>query len=240
MSGGVVTLGELRTQLLQRIDRVGSTFYTDAELNSYISSSYKELYDILIQKYGDDYYMTTPYQFTTDGTSDTYDLPADFYKCHGLDLCLNGSGNDGWVTLRPFMKAERNRYAVPNFQSFYGITNLRYRIMADKVWFTPRAMTGQVLRLWYSPRPAELTTDVDTVDGVSGWEEYIVVDSAIKALAKEESDVSVFAAQKQAMLQRIESAAENRNAAEPQTVSDSQSNWGPFGGWTGGGGGYSY
>lgn len=231
MATGVSTLGDLKTQLLQRIDRVGSAFFTDAELYSYLSGSYKELYDILIQKFGDDYFFASPYTITTDGTSETYALPADFYKLFGVDVNLNTGMPDAWVTLHPFMKGDRNRYVLKNFQSYYGMTNLRYRLRGNYLWFTPVPASGQTLRVLYAPRPSELTLSADTVDGVSGWEEYIIVDTAIKCLAKEESDPSIFMAQKAGLLKRIEEAAENRDVAAPQTVTDNSVGWGPFGEW---------
>jgi hypothetical protein len=87
----------------------------------------------------------------------------------------------------------------------------------------------------------ELLKDTDFCDGVSGWTEYIIIDAAIKALQKEESDVTILAAQKMSMLDRIEAAAENRDAGEPDTLSDtrrytdlygfgSPSSDGPYGG----------
>ena len=230
MANGVVTLEDIRTQLRNRIDRKNSNFFTNTELNIYISDSYKELYDILIQKFGDDYYVAAPYAFTTT-SSEFYDLPADFYKLVGVDASYNGGAGNGWVTLRQFMFQERNSYTLPNYQAFYGITNLRYRLYDNKLWFTPIPVAGQLLRLFYFPRPADLTDDADTVDGISGWEEYIICDAAIKCMVKEESDPQAFAAQKQAMLTRIESAAENRNAGQPQTVSDVNQSFWPYGPW---------
>jgi hypothetical protein len=82
-----------------------------------------------------------------------------------------------------------------------------------------------------------LVSDTDTVQGVSGWTEYIIVDAAIKMMQKEESDVSVLMAQKQALLQRIEAMSQNRDAGMPSTVADAQSSnsfypysgaWGAF------------
>jgi FKBP-type peptidyl-prolyl cis-trans isomerase 2 len=86
----------------------------------------------------------------------------------------------------------------------------------------PIPSAGQTIRILYSPKPNQLLNDTDTVDAISGWEEYIVVDACIKALVKEESDPSAFMMQKQGLLKRIEEAAENRNVGEPQTVSDSK------------------
>ncbi len=231
MATGDVTLEDIRTELRQRIDRVNSQFFTDEELNGYISQSYKELYDVLIQKFGDDYYVADPYEFTTDG-SETYDLPEDFYKLLGVDCQFNGSSSgNGWVTLRQFMFGERNAYTLPNYQAFYGITNVRYRLRDNKIWFMPIPQSGQLMRLWYTPVPDTLTADADIVRGVSGWTEYIVCDAAIKCMVKEESDPNAFAAQKQALLQRIESAAANRNSGAPQVVTDIHQSFWPYGGW---------
>ena len=237
MANGVVTLGNLRDQLRLRIDRVNSNFFTDSELNTYLNDSYKELYDILIQKFGDDYYVAAPVSITTDGTNDTYALASDFYKLLGVDISFNTGNANTWVTLKQFMFGERNFYKLPNVQGLYGLTNLRYRLRDNKLWFVPVPQASQSLRYFYIPRPTELDDDADTVDGVSGWEEYIICDAAIKCMVKEESDPMAFAAQKQAMLTRIESAAENRNAGEPQRVTDVMQDFWPYGG---GGPGSSY
>lgn len=230
----VATLSELRLLAQQYSDMVNSGFVTTAEWNSYLNLAYFELYDILIQKYGDDYFVTTPYSFTTDGTSQQYTLPTNFYKFLGLDLQL-GSVQDSWVTIRPFMFGERNRYSVPNFQSFYGVTNLRYRVFGNSLFLTPIPAAGQTLRMWYIPILTELVSDSDTVNGISGWQDYLPVEAAIKALMKEESDVSMLQSRKQALIARIESAAEGRDAGNPQTVTDSATtdNWYPMnGGWS--------
>jgi hypothetical protein len=214
---------------------VNSQFLTDAEWNFNINQSLASLYDILIQKYGNDYFVASPYSFTTTGSTMTYALPADFLKLLGVDLGLSNT-QDSYVTIRPFMFSERNRYAVPNFQSFYGVTNLRYRLQGGNLWFTPIPSAGQTIRVWYIPRVVDLTTDVSTSDGFGGWLEYVIIDAAVKALAKEKTDTSQLELQRQQLIQRIESAAENRDAGNPQRVSDTQSSdmWWPGGGQPGG------
>ena len=219
---GKVTLNYVRTLARQRADRVNSQFVTDVELNNYINASYKELYDILIQKYGDDYYVASTYTWTTDGSSVLYPLPPDFYKNLLVEVALNPQDNNSWITLRTFQRIQQNLWNYPNVYTFYGITNLRYRIDGNYLHIVPISTAGQTLRMWYAPRPVKLVQDNQIVDGVSGWEEYIIVDAARKILLKEESDTSFLLAEKQALLTRIESAAENRNASDPERVSDSR------------------
>lgn len=227
MAAGDLTLLQLKTLARQEADQVNSLFVSDAELTSYINQSYFELYDLMVQKYGDDYFVGLPYVFTPNGTDDRYALPADFYKAIGVDLNLGNAG-DSWITIHRFNMSDRNRFAVPNFQNFYGVTNLRYRLSGDTIWLTPTPTSGQQMRIWYVPRMVELVADGDVAKGVSGWLEYVVVDAAMKMMAKEESDVSVLMARKQMLIQRIESAAENRDAGQPMVVADNSTGSGYY------------
>jgi hypothetical protein len=52
------------------------------------------------------------------------------------------------------------------------------------------------------------------------YAEYVITDVAIKMLNKEESDVTVLAAQKMALKRRIEEAAQNRDAENAEYVAD--------------------
>lgn len=236
---GEMSLGQVRLASQQRSDMVNSNFVTTQEWNSYINQSYTELYDMLIQVYGDEYYVAQ-YSFTTTaGTFPAlYDLPDDFYKLMGVDLAIGNTSN-GWLTLKKFSFISRNQYIYGNTPvSFLGVLNLRYRLVGSQIELVPMPSAGQSVRLWYIKRPLVKVADNDILDGISGWSEYIIVDAAIKAMQKEESDVSVLMAQKMALRQRIESAASNRDAGEPEVVSDLRrldgsyfdAPWGPSGG----------
>lgn len=219
----LVSLANLRTRMLQRIDRlqnqsVPSPFFTTSELNGFINNSLFELYDLLISAYGEDYFMSSQ-NIVTDGVNQLYNLPSDFYKLRGIDLAVNNTPN-GSITLKPFNFGDRNRFSVPNFQTFYGITNLRYRINGSKLQFIPLPMANQNLTVWYIPSLTQLVNDGDTFDFISGWDEYVIVDGAIKCLGKEERDSSLFQGQKLGLLKRIESMAANRDAGFPKTVQD--------------------
>jgi len=237
-----MTLAQLRTAVRQRADMLYSQFVTDSELNSYINQSAFELYDILIQKFGDDYYIKQPaYTFQTDGTNFLYALPSDFYKLVGVDLAINQSPAS-WTTIWNFNFGARNVNPVPNVQGLYGFSNIRVRVSGNNLWVSPVPSANQTFQIWYAPRMTTLSADSDTFDGISGWTEYIICDAAIKCKDKQESDTQVLLLEKQGLIQRIESAAENRNASAPATVMDKRSNDGyGFGdGMQGPGGGFWY
>lgn len=230
MAVGEVTLGSIKLQARERTDTVNSIFFEEDELNRYVTNSYKELYDILIQKFGQSYDVAAPHQFTADGTSDTYTLPEDFYKLLAVDASVNVNDPNSWFSVRKFMLAERNRYVFGNVPNTVGRYNIMYRLRGNTIWFTPLPSTGSIFRLIYIPRPNDLTNDSDIIDGISGWEEYIITDVCIKMMAKEESDPTVFILQKKDLLLRIDQAAENRDAGSPERVQDVSASWEIYGG----------
>lgn len=223
VKSGDMTLGQIRFLAQCGADMINSNYVSVPEWNQYINQSYFELYDLLTNKFGEAYYFaTTPYSFTTTGNAQFYDLPSDFYKLYGIDLGLNGSSN-AWVTLKRFNFISRNRYIYPNLTStFLGVVNLRYRVLGNQVEFIPTPAGGQTIRYWYAPKMTSLLQDTDVVDGVSGWTQYIIVDATIKALMKQESPIEAQMAMKSQLLDRIEWAAENRDAGEPDTISDTK------------------
>lgn len=248
---GQMSLGQIRLLAQQEADRVNSNFVTLPEWNTYINQSAFELYDLLTTVF-EDYYMAPAAIFRTNGASVQYPLPdgittftnqagadfvpAPFYKLLGVDLGL-GNQTNAWVTLHKFDFIGRNRYIYPNVTStFLGVFNLKYRIMGNNLSFIPTPAGGQAVQLWYIPRMTQLLKDTDILDGVSGWVEYVIVDAAIKALEKEESDTGALMARKMALKQRIEESAMNRDAGQPDTISatrrygsTSGSGWGPDG-----------
>lgn len=217
-SSSVVTLAAIRLQAQQRADMVNSTFISTPEWNQMITNSYKELYDLRIAAYGDDYDVASPYSFITDGVNQLFNLPSDFYKLLGAEISINSSPQN-YITLTQFNFSERNTYAYPNQQSYSG-TVPRYHLIGSQIMLRPLPQGGQTIQLWYVPEPTNLTLDTDTMDGISGWEEYVIVDAALKARIKEETDVSELAASKAAMIKRLQDMTNNRDASMPATVAD--------------------
>jgi len=74
--------------------------------------------------------------------------------------------------------------------------------------------------LWYVPTVTKLVNDGDELDDFNAYSEYVIVDAAIKMMQKEESDVTILFAQKEALAKRIREKAQSRDAAEAETVSD--------------------
>ncbi len=241
---GDLSLGELRLRSQQAADREGSNFLTLPEWNFNINQSAKEYYDMLITAY-EDYFVAPRVILYTDGSNAQFALPngANFsgapalYKLYGVDCGLDSS-NNAWVTLKKFDFIQRNRFVYPQINStFLGVFNLQYRMLGSNIEFIPTPAGNQVIGLWYFPILPTMLADTDILKGFNGWTEYVIVDAAIKALRKEESDTSELNMQKQALKLRIEQAAQSRDAGQPDTISDTRS-WGSRYGTPGGDGNY--
>lgn len=255
-TAGEMSLGQIRLNAQRECDRQNSNFLTTAEWNFNINNSLFELYDLLIDAY-EDYYFAEPAYFTTNGSSSSYPLPngvltfqnesggnfvpPPFYKLCGVDLGVSNA-QTGWVSMKKYMFADRNKYFYPNTQStIYGVFNMQYRLLGQSLQFIPLPSGNQPMRMWYIPRMVMLLKDTDlTTSGVSGWMEYVIVDAAIKALEKEESDTQALMLRKAELKRRIEAASNNRDQGQPDTISDTRGSggWGQGGSIQGFGGGF--
>ena len=216
-----ITFAELKTAARERADMKNSNFVEESELNYYINSSIAELHDMLIQTYGSEYYIKDVSFNTVPGQKE-YELNTimpdqDFYKLRGIDANVNG---DEFFTLKRFNFNERNRFENFGAWSHLGITSVRYRIMGSKLILSPMPDNNTEVKVWYIPLAQKLTNDTDELNDLNQYAEYVIVDAAIKMLNKEESDVSVLMKQKDDLKRRIEEAAQNRDAGDPESISD--------------------
>ena len=68
--------------------------------------------------------------------------------------------------------------------------------------------------------PTSYGTIESRFDFYSGWDEFLIIDSAIKMVIKEEGDPTPLLLQKKQLNDRIITESQNRDAGEPQTVTD--------------------
>jgi len=195
------SLLNLRTQCKSEADMVNSSFVSDNEWNTWINRGIQEIYGLTAQVYGGHYYVSDPaYSFVTDGVNQKFALPADFFKL--LGVAVQVSSPQQFVPLRPFAIADRFRASMFN---------------------TIIPAAGQTVQLEYIPRFAGLSVDADLAPdalSMNGWTEYAVAYACRQAMAKEESDGSVFEGIIRALTERINAEADNRDAANPAHIVD--------------------
>lgn len=191
-------------------------YITDTELTENINYAWCELYDLLIDSGGQEYFMSSQVIPVVTNQS-VYTLNPDFYRILGVDCNLNSNQA---ITLQPYLFSERNLYKSV-YAGGWGVDyNLRYRVVGgSNIEFIPIPLNTVSLTVWYIPAPPVLTV-LSTPDGVSGWEQYIVVDAAIQCLLKEESDVTMLMARKEGLRQRILANAPYRDASRAERPHD--------------------
>lgn len=211
-----VTLTQFIERCRERADMERSRFISDAELTRYINSSIQELYDLLIASRGENYYITSS-SFSTNSGTDTYSLPAGMLKVMGVDLVKNT--NEAY-TLKAFRWQERNQNRSPYY--FNSSVNLKYQIRGNDIVFSPIPTDSNTIKLWYVPAFQTLSGGSDSFDGINGWEEYVVIDCAIKMKSKEESPVDELVMAKNDMKARILQASSGRDSTEPARIVDTE------------------
>ena len=219
MPNNTTTLAQLIVRVRQRADMVGSAFVSDAEVVDYINVAMAEIHDLLVTKYEDYYVSTTTY--TLPG-SNPGTLPATFYKALGVDLDAGGVS----YRLKRYSFQDRNMYNSPGVVAAR-IADTRYNVQGNQIKFIPDPTMSGTVTLHYVPEAQRFSSGSTSATIVSlapavanGYEEYVVVDAAIKCLLKEESDTQPPMIYKEQLRKRIESAAGNRDAGESYRISD--------------------
>ena len=265
---GQINLGYLRYMSQLKADKLNSQYLTTDEWNFNINQSANELYDILVTKFGDDYFFAPPLLINLTGVI-SYPIPDGsnypvggvnspaLYKLNGIDVNVSGPGNlgpnSGWVPLARANWSDRDSYTSWPGQAgaLNNIYEMFYRTMGNQIYIFPQNI-NLLIRLWYVPILAQMLLDTDMLPfSISGWSEYVIIDAAMKAMIKEESldKWNILAQTKLGLIERIETTASNRDVGQGNSVSNVRrvmgdpgfSSWGNgfgAGGFGGSGGGY--
>lgn len=214
---GTASLADFRTRVRERADMEESQFIDDTELTRYILASLGRLYDKLVVQYEDYYTNEIDTQFPPGARFGFEDDLPNFYKL--LDVLIRYQGQ--WFRMGKYTRADR--VALLNMQGAQPI-DVKYDLRGDGdglsyLAFAP-AMPAQVeAKILYIPqRPQWGENDLITFPG--DWEEFAVVDAAIKCLAKEESDTTSLREELAQLSASIDDVSANRDPGEVQRVGD--------------------
>lgn len=207
-----VTLGNVITRARQRADMVGTdVFITDADWKMLVDTAYAELVDLLVKH--EIHQFETTATITSTGVA-SYALPSDHYKTLGIDY--QQSSTLFWE-IPELTFADRNRFNSLN--TLYGCP-AGYRLVGANVVFYPAPPTGQVFRHSYIPAPASIAASADNtaIDGIAGWDEYLVIHSAINAKIREQASTAELDRELALIKDRIAQAGVDR--MPPQAISE--------------------
>ena len=208
------TAAELETLIRERSDTVGNNFVTSSEIIRLIDKAYTKLYDMIVSKF-ENYYLSQTQFSSTSGVQD-YTLPADFYKLLGVDQ-TNAPGKP--LTLRPLNFNERNRYNTDLF-SVTQMSTYKYRVAGNLITIIPQPSAGILYTLFYVPAPIKIANNTDVIDGIAGWEDYVILDASVQILNKMQLDSNAVAQERALAERRVMHMATERDAGFPEKVTD--------------------
>ena len=244
---GQINLGYLRYQSRLAADKLLSQFLTDDEWNFNINQSATRLYDLLVRKYGEKYFLAPPLVITstsvvlTQGSlaffpnpnGSLYNNAPALYKLAGVDASSGTATNanqNSWFTLPLFNWIDRDRYNTLQLAgSVTSLFGLAYCPNGNNIYLIPYPTNAQSLQIWYVPMLTQMLKDTDMMPfSISGWSQLVIVDAAIKALIKEESfdQAQKLIDERTMLINDIEQTAPNRDVGQPNTVSNTRSNSG--------------
>jgi hypothetical protein len=208
----------LRTKSLQSIlDRIREDadiehddHIKDSEILRMMDTHYAALIDLLLEK--NLYMFESQALITATAGNDTYDLPLDFLKCL-LVLFVDGD------RLIPLQSGTLQDVARHQGQPY----STHFRIVGNQITLYGAPSPNQVYRIHYCVAATNLATisDLSTpIDGIDGWEEYIVLSCVIQCLKKSTEDTREHRMDLAALIDRINRAGQNRAPVRSRSLSD--------------------
>ena len=220
------TLTQMLAITRELADQENSTFVDDTELTARINEACSQLYDMLVQARGSEYYATSVtsatvasqalYTFVTSFSS------TDVYRIVSVMI------DDGsyYVSVPRFEYSELPALRTLESSLSASLWLYRYRAVPTGIELRPQpTTTGHTLTLHYIPTYTLLSSGSDTFDGINGWEKWACLQAAIDCLNKEESDPSALMAQRGHIEQQIKQLAPGRDINRPQKVSDTRQDY---------------
>ena len=208
------TESDLRTRARRRADMENSSFVSDAEIQDYLNSSISELHDFMVKSYED--YFVSEQTYNAPIATGGANLPDDFYKALGVDY------NSGGITstLRAYSFTERNIYNTP-YAVIDRLAEPMYKVEGSKIKLIPTNSQSGTITLYYVPLPTQFSSTVTEIETIiPGYEEYVVVATAIRMLMKEESDTRQLELEKNQLASRIIRALSPRDASGSFAIRD--------------------
>ncbi len=184
-----VSLLELRTWARQLSDTENDTNISDTELTSLANRHATELHDRLVDAGPPDYFASTT-QITTSAGIIPYALPEDFRNLVEVYIREDSAGK--MRRLLPMPQGSRANYKAPT--------------------------SAYTVDVEYIPTAAVLTSDGDTLDGVSGWAELVANMMARDVMIKRESDPSVVMNNIARLEARVTARSRKRDRSPKRTV----------------------
>ena len=238
-----VTLGSIITSVTRRANieqfvLAAGSLITLPEVREYINEAAQELYDLLTEARGQEYYRKS-FTFATAANQGEYSLPLDFFQELSVDLYV---APNLVLTAKPYEESERNAfrywsgwiYPMPMYYRILGSPqSTGATLLPSRINFIPQPAAINTVTINYYPRFRTFATDGTednySLDGVNGWEALIVWRVVAVCLEKMEQNSDFALAQAAKIEERIRNLASDREAGNAPRIHDVGLDYEPFG-----------
>lgn len=212
------TLAELRAEVRQRADVEGDPHVSDAEITRLINQSAALVFHNRLALIAPKHWPRLDVTLTTVANQKTLTPPIPFYKI--LHLWWERSSTDKQplhaIELGDVWRIDAER----GWQAEQPVYYIAGDALGNSITFYPTPKAIHTIKGFYVPPYVDLSLDGDTLNGISGWEEVVVVDAAIKILRKQDRDARPLMADKAELLKDLEASLNTQHAGEPGYVRD--------------------
>jgi hypothetical protein len=217
----------------------GLPFMNNVELADKINQSIAKWYDMVrLTTWGGQYYRKTV-KFNTVGAQEFYDFQSvgmtDFLDMISVDVFAGGPGATK-ITCKPYPEEQRNIFQffpvglLLTWPSFYQLQGNGLATPTQSggpgINFIPAPPGAYQIGCNYTP-VAPILSGTQTIDSINGWDEWIVLDAAVKCAIKDRQfDLAAELRQERAIEDaRIVGAAAARDRGGAEVIHDVTSNF---------------
>lgn len=206
-----MTRAQIASLVVSWLDDQNQGYFTATQVNTWINLAQRQVQMRLLQA-GQNWYMKPVTTTTVNGQAD-YVLPSDFIELHRVEFVLSGSGTtENTQVLIPITTNQKDLVSVVLGNP------MNYTIKKDRITLYPTPQTANTLRLYYSPRVADLTQDSDSPDVPEQFMEYLALLAAYDGFIKDDRAPENLVAKIEKYELLLKQMADDRTVDQPRQV----------------------
>ncbi len=210
------TLSELVSGAKGRAGMEKADTVSQEEWEKWTQEAHEALYEKLVTAWGSEHFARQRTITFTAGTEE-YPAPSDLYTLLHVDYRDSSTGRR--IPMKKWELQHEHRYINQDYYS----SRPGYRLIEYTFHVRGNIQTGNQMVFWYVPLAPELAVAGDFYKKLQGWDEWIEIHVAQKALVKEGSteEAMTLGADKGEVERRIDRMAGTKDT-EPYEIVDDQ------------------
>lgn len=187
----MANLGQLRTDLRDLLNEPVAGFWSDAQLNRYLSKGATRVYSIIVAMRQE--WFTIPMTFLTQTyvpnvVSNSYVVPNDLMEIRRVELIQDTSAPETTIVKLDEMKFPRTEAGGDWLFTAPG-QPVRYIFKNQNITLLPPPDGVYTIRLWYTQRPLDITVDSAVPTTPIDFHDMLVYYAGMLAKRQNEDDM---------------------------------------------------